>query len=155
MYPNNPEVADLKSGPTPDQDQQWSTGLYDCCEDPKNCLIALFCPCITFGQIAEIIDRGNLPCKIQGLVYYAMARIGCGWLYGGIYRSKMRRHLSLPEAPCSDWLLHCCCCVCALTQEYRELKNRGANPSLGWKGNVEKWKREGLKPPIAEPGMAR
>ncbi|KAI9169161.1 hypothetical protein LWI28_007922 [Acer negundo] len=107
MYPNNPEVADLKSGPTPDQDQQWSTGLYDCCEDPKN------------------------SCKIQGLVYYAMARIGCGWLYGGIYRSKMRRHLSLPEAPCSDWLLHCCCCVCALTQEYRELKNRGANPSLG------------------------
>ncbi|KAK3222585.1 hypothetical protein Dsin_009610 [Dipteronia sinensis] len=60
MYPNNPEVADLNSGPTPDQDQQWSTGLYDCCEDPKNCLIALLCPCITFGQIAEIIDRGNL-----------------------------------------------------------------------------------------------
>ncbi|KAL5761448.1 hypothetical protein ACOSP7_017712 [Xanthoceras sorbifolium] len=153
MSLNNPE-ADLKSSPPPPEGQ-WSTGLYDCCDDPSNCLMTLFCPCITFGQIAEIVDRGNLSCKIQGLVYHAMSRIGCGWLYAGVYRSKLRQHWSLPEAPCSDMLLHCFCCVCSLTQEYRELKNRGANPSLGWKANVEKWNREGLKPPIVAPAMAR
>ncbi|XP_031249666.1 protein PLANT CADMIUM RESISTANCE 9-like [Pistacia vera] len=134
---------------------QWSTGLYDCCDDPSHCLLTCFCPCITFGQIAEIIDRGSLSCKIQGLVYYAMGRIGCGWLYGGTYRSKLRGQFSLPEAPCFDWLLHCFCCVCALTQEYRELKNRGVNPSIGWKANVEKWNLEGLKPPSVEKGMNR
>ncbi|KAJ0037258.1 hypothetical protein Pint_23301 [Pistacia integerrima] len=134
---------------------QWSTGLYDCCHDPSNCLITCCCPCITFGQVAEIIDRGNTACKLQGLVYYAMAAIGCGWLYGGAYRSKLRRLFSLPEAPCRDWVVHCFCCICSLTQEYRELKNRGADPSIGWKANVEKWNREGLKPPIVAPDMCR
>ncbi|KAK6921142.1 PLAC8 motif-containing protein [Dillenia turbinata] len=36
----------------------WTTGLCGCCEDPANCLITCCCPCITFGQNVEIIDRG-------------------------------------------------------------------------------------------------
>ncbi|KAJ4710551.1 protein PLANT CADMIUM RESISTANCE 2-like [Melia azedarach] len=155
MYPNKPEATTPPSEKQLPAEGQWSTGFYDCCEDPSNCFITCFCPCITFGRISEVIDGGNLSCKIQGMVYYAMSRIGCAWLYGGIYRTKLRRHYSLPEAPCSDYLVHGCCCVCALTQEYRELKNRGIDPSIGWKGNVEKWNREELKPPIVTPGMAR
>ncbi|KAF7808905.1 protein PLANT CADMIUM RESISTANCE 9-like [Senna tora] len=76
------------------------------------------------------------------------------WLYGARYRSNLRRLFSLPEVPYSDSFVHCCCCVCALTQEYKELKNRGIHPSIGWEGNVEKWKREGVEPPIV-PTMAR
>ncbi|PPD96858.1 hypothetical protein GOBAR_DD06126 [Gossypium barbadense] len=30
----------------------WSTGLCHCCDDPANCLITAFCPCVTFGQIS-------------------------------------------------------------------------------------------------------
>ncbi|KAL9423405.1 hypothetical protein AB3S75_035486 [Citrus x aurantiifolia] len=149
MHPKDPKLVNqLPEG-------QWSTGLYDCCNDPSNCLFTCFCPCVTFGRIAEVIDGGNLSCNIQGLVYYAMCHIASGWLYGGIYRSKLRRHYSLPEAPCSDSLIHCCCRACALTQEYTELKICGVNPSIGWKANVEKWNREGLEPPIVAPGMAR
>ncbi|KAI6683374.1 hypothetical protein NL676_029287 [Syzygium grande] len=37
---------------------QWTTGLCGCFEDPSNCVITCCCPCITFGQNAEIIDRG-------------------------------------------------------------------------------------------------
>ncbi|CAB4295582.1 unnamed protein product [Prunus armeniaca] len=39
--------------------------------------------------------------------------------------------------------------------EYRELKNHGIDPSIGWQANVEKWNREGIKPPIVESGMDR
>ncbi|EEF33255.1 hypothetical protein RCOM_0353690 [Ricinus communis] len=39
--------------------------------------------------------------------------------------------------------------------EYRELKNRGADPSIGWQANVDKWNREGLNPPFVTPGMDR
>ncbi|KAF5179038.1 hypothetical protein FRX31_031381 [Thalictrum thalictroides] len=38
---------------------QWTTGLYDCFDDPSICFLTCCCPCITFGQIAEIIDEGK------------------------------------------------------------------------------------------------
>ncbi|XVF86037.1 hypothetical protein PTKIN_Ptkin17bG0168500 [Pterospermum kingtungense] len=149
----HPEAVDPKSAAVPLE--QWTTGLYDCCDDPSNCLTTCFCPCITFGRIAEIIDRGDRSCGLSGLVYYAMTAIHCGWLYGGIYRTKLRQLFSLPEVPFGDRFVHCCCCVCSLSQEYRELRNRGSDPSIGWQANVEKWKRVGLKPPITAPGMDR
>ncbi|KAJ6721110.1 DUF614 FAMILY PROTEIN-RELATED [Salix viminalis] len=146
-----------KAAPPPSQfpEGQWSTGICNCFDDPSNCLLTCFCPCITFGRVAEILDRGNTSCRLQGLVYYAMSHIGCAWLYGGVYRSKLRGFLSLPETPCADWLVHCCCCVCSLSQEYRELKNRGADPSLGWQANVERWNREGLEPPFVSKSNRR
>ncbi|XP_062153391.1 protein PLANT CADMIUM RESISTANCE 12-like [Alnus glutinosa] len=164
MYPNNQEAPYSKSAPPPpiagppfakSHDEQWSTGLCDCFDDPSNCLITCFCPCITVGQIVEIVDRGATSCLVGGLIYYAVASVGCGWLYSCTYRSKLRGLFSLPEAPCVDWLVHCCCCACSTCQEYRELKHRGADPSIGWQANVEKWNREGLTPPIVAPGMAR
>ncbi|TYI88998.1 hypothetical protein E1A91_D03G022800v1 [Gossypium mustelinum] len=40
----------------------WSTSLCHCCDDPANCLITAFCPCVTFGQIAEIVNKGSIYC---------------------------------------------------------------------------------------------
>ncbi|KAF3320677.1 cell number regulator 1-like protein [Carex littledalei] len=40
---------------------QWSTGLCHCMDDPGNFVITCICPCITFGQIAEIVDKGSCP----------------------------------------------------------------------------------------------
>ncbi|KAK4484135.1 hypothetical protein RD792_011355 [Penstemon davidsonii] len=37
----------------------WSSGLFDCFSDVRNCCITLWCPCITFGKIAEIVDKGS------------------------------------------------------------------------------------------------
>ncbi|KAG8382924.1 hypothetical protein BUALT_Bualt05G0130400 [Buddleja alternifolia] len=38
---------------------QWTTGFFDCGDDRSNCVKTCFCPCITMGQIIEIIDRGT------------------------------------------------------------------------------------------------
>ncbi|KAG6399046.1 hypothetical protein SASPL_140520 [Salvia splendens] len=35
----------------------WSTGLYGCFSDCDSCCLTLWCPCITFGRISEIVDR--------------------------------------------------------------------------------------------------
>ncbi|KAJ9140710.1 hypothetical protein P3X46_031322 [Hevea brasiliensis] len=160
MNPSNNPSQPKTASPPPSfvkkfPEGQWTSGLCDCFDDPSNCLITCCCPCITFGQIAEIIDKGNTSCGLAGLLYYATASIGCGWLYACTYRSKLRGLFSLPEAPCADWLVHCCCCACSLCQEYRELKNRGVDPSIGWQANVDEWSRERLQPPFVAPGMDR
>ncbi|MBA0588259.1 hypothetical protein Gorai_001371 [Gossypium raimondii] len=40
----------------------WKTGLFDCMDDPINALITVCFPCVTFGQVAEIVDEGR-TCK--------------------------------------------------------------------------------------------
>ncbi|KAL5553480.1 hypothetical protein UlMin_040881 [Ulmus minor] len=149
MSPNDTEASKQQ----PPVEGQWTTGLFDCFDDPSNCFFTCFFPCITFGRIAEIADKGTISRCRAGILYYAL---GCvHGLYGATYRTKLRSLFSLPEEPRSDLFLSCCCCAFSLCQQYRELQNRGVDPSIGWKSNVEKWKREGLKPPIAEAGMTR
>ncbi|CDP00822.1 unnamed protein product [Coffea canephora] len=117
----------------------WATGLCGCFSDVSNCCITCWCPCITFGQIAEIVDKGTTSCGTSGALYGLLAYLtGCACIYSCFYRSKMRRQYMLPESPCGDCLVHFCCETCALCQEYRELKIRGFDMPIGWQGNVEK-----------------
>ncbi|CAF2097954.1 unnamed protein product [Brassica napus] len=52
-------------------------------------------------------------------------------VYSCTFRAKIRSKFGLPDAPAPDWITHCFCEYCALCQEYRELKNRGLDPSIG------------------------
>lgn len=120
--------------------------------------ITCLCPCITFGQIAEIVDKGSscqfllndllvvssqfnvinmyiyelTACGVSGALYGLLCSFtGCQCIYSCFYRKKMREQYSLPASPCADCLVHCCCEGFALCQEYRELKNRGFDMSIG------------------------
>ncbi|XP_073306634.1 protein PLANT CADMIUM RESISTANCE 2-like [Primulina huaijiensis] len=118
---------------------QWSTGLYDCFSDVPNCCLTCWCPCITFGKIAEIVDKGSTSNRASGSLYGIITVFtGCSCIYSYLYRSRMRTEYMLPETPCGDCLVHCFCEACALCQEYRELQHRGFDMSLGWEGNMEK-----------------
>ncbi|XP_042500428.1 protein PLANT CADMIUM RESISTANCE 6-like [Macadamia integrifolia] len=117
----------------------WTTGLFDLMEDPQNALITIFFPCVTFGQIAEIIDNGHTTCGTSGIFYGAIGfLIGIPCLMSCSYRTKLRSKYDLVEAPAPDWLTHFLCECCALSQEYRELRNRGFDPALGWIGNLSR-----------------
>lgn len=71
-------------------------------------------------------------CTCDGAIYGTLlALTGLACLYSCSYRSKLRAQYDLPEAPCMDCLVHFCCETCALCQEYRELKNRGFDLSIG------------------------
>ncbi|KAI3466957.1 hypothetical protein Pfo_023620 [Paulownia fortunei] len=148
----SPSALQVQSGvPGP-----WSTGLCDCFSDVSNCCITCWCPCITFGQIAEIVDRGSTSCGASGALYALIAYItGCACIYSCFYRSRMRRQYMLPEDPCADCLVHFCCESCALCQEYRELQHRGFDMSLGWHGNVEKQNQGVTMAPFIQGGMNR
>ncbi|CAI9296914.1 unnamed protein product [Lactuca saligna] len=133
----------------------WSSSLCACCSDVPNCCLTCLCPCITFGQIAEIIDQGNTSCGEHGALYALIqAFTGCGCLYSCTNRTKMRSQFGLRENPCPDCLVHFFCEPCALCQEYRELKHRGFDISIGWEGNMER-QNDVHMPPMAPGGMYR
>ncbi|XP_073287739.1 protein PLANT CADMIUM RESISTANCE 2-like [Primulina huaijiensis] len=144
-YPFLDNIQPIGSSPSPLNAHgsgipgKWSTGLCDCCSDVRSCCMTCWCPCITFGQVAEIVNKGSPSCGISGGLYGLIGfATGCCCIYSCFYRSKLRKQYLLPESPCNDFLVHCCCESCALCQEYRELQHRGFDMSLGWHGNVEK-----------------
>ncbi|KAI5677806.1 hypothetical protein M9H77_08756 [Catharanthus roseus] len=134
----------------------WSTGLFDCTSDVHNCCITCWCPCITFGQIADIVDKGDTPCAKSGGLYALISLLsGFGCMYSCLYRNKMRQQYNLPEQPCGDCLVHFCCETCSLCQEYRELKDRGFDMSIGWHGNMQKQNGGITMAPPSGGGMSR
>ncbi|KAI6675749.1 hypothetical protein NL676_003655 [Syzygium grande] len=98
----------------------WTTGLFGCFDDLSNCLITIFCPCVTFGQNAEIIDRGSTSCACAGtvccLIYHFFY---CSFWYTCTYRTKLRGLYSIPGDQCGDCFVHLLCVPCALCQEHR------------------------------------
>ncbi|KAL5722180.1 Protein PLANT CADMIUM RESISTANCE 11 [Ranunculus cassubicifolius] len=134
----------------------WSSGLCNCFDDISTCCLTCWCPCVTFGRIAEIVDRGSTSCGVSAALYTLILCVtGCSCLYSCFYRSKLRGQYFLEESPCSDCCIHCCCEECSLCQEYRELKNQGFDMSIGWHGNVERQKRLDALAPAVERGMNR
>ncbi|PKA47191.1 Protein plant cadmium resistance 2 [Apostasia shenzhenica] len=134
----------------------WSTDLCDCTDDCGNCCMTCFCPCVTFGRIAEIVDRGSTSCGTAGTLYAVLYMLSCcHCLYSCFTRKKMRAQYSLAERPCNDCCVHCCCEFCALCQEYRELNNRGFDMTIGWQMNAERQARAAMIPPPVLGGMMR
>ncbi|KAK4779805.1 hypothetical protein SAY87_015911 [Trapa incisa] len=106
---------------------KWSVGLCDCC-----------------GEC-------GVSCGFNGALYCLIAAVtGCACVYSCIYRKKMREQYRLEGSTCGDLCTHCCCEPCALTQQYRELQNRGFDVSIGWQGNVQR-----QMPPAVPGGMQR
>ncbi|KAI6675740.1 hypothetical protein NL676_003646 [Syzygium grande] len=121
-------------------------------------LITIFCPCVTFGQNAEIIDRGSTSCACAGAVCCLIFHFFyCSFWYTCTYRTKLRGLYSIPGDQCGDCFVHLLCVPCALCQEYRELKNRGFNPLIGWVANEERRTRQVgiVVPPSVPGGMTR
>ncbi|KAG6485249.1 protein PLANT CADMIUM RESISTANCE 8-like [Zingiber officinale] len=113
----------------------WTTGLFDCGRNETNAMLTAYCPCVTFGQVAEVLDEGKTRCAVASFMYLLMSPALCTcWILGAHYRHQLRTKYNLVQAPAEDWVLHLFCPCCALCQEYRELQNRGIDPSLGWMG---------------------
>ncbi|KAL6902291.1 hypothetical protein ACP4OV_005167 [Aristida adscensionis] len=134
---------------------EWSGGLFDCCDDGTVCALSATCTFCVFGWNMERLGFGNmyvhaftfiLLCVAPFLIFSVTALnlhdddikdtvvsagvlLGvCGFLYGGFWRSQMRRRYKLPAArrwwwcgsaavgDCARWLF---CWSCALAQEVR------------------------------------
>ncbi|KAG0458135.1 hypothetical protein HPP92_023292 [Vanilla planifolia] len=117
----------------------WTSTIYDFGQHNASAIMTVLFPCATFGHIVEIVDEGKTSCICASCVYFLLAPALCScWILGSTYRRKLRSKYNLVEAPAEDWVLHLFCPFCSLCQEFRELKNRGIDPSIGWMGHLAK-----------------
>ncbi|KAK6125005.1 hypothetical protein DH2020_041279 [Rehmannia glutinosa] len=137
-YPQNFQTG----GQTPYIGNPWNSGLFDCHIDPTNAVMTSIFPCVTFGQIAEVLDAtepaqgSQLTCPFGSFIYLLMMGACSQCIIGSKYRTRLRNRYGLVEAPYQDGMSHLFCPCCSLCQEYRELKSRQLDPALGWKGIV-------------------
>ncbi|XP_048634626.1 protein PLANT CADMIUM RESISTANCE 10 isoform X2 [Brassica napus] len=113
---------------------------------PKFGFIGLFCPCYIFGKNAELLGSGKFagPC-LTHCISWALVNTICCFATNGVllglpgcfvscyacgYRRSLRTKYNLQEAPCGDFVTHFFCHLCAICQEYREIRERssGSNP---------------------------
>ncbi|KAL3719403.1 hypothetical protein ACJRO7_004374 [Eucalyptus globulus] len=100
-------------------------------------VVACCFPCVTFGQIVEIVDRGSRSCGTSRLLYGGIQfLIGCPCLLSCTCRTKLWNRFNLIKSPAPNCITHFFCECCALSEGYRELKNKGLDPSIGWQGNA-------------------
>ncbi|KAF3947024.1 hypothetical protein CMV_026788 [Castanea mollissima] len=118
------------------------TLIYQKIKNYEGC-IGLFCPCFLFGKNAEFLGSGTLmgSCATH-FVLWALFNSLCCLLTEGIffgfpgcfvacyacgYRQALRSKYNLQEAPCGDFVTHFFCHLCAICQEYREIRERSGN----------------------------
>ncbi|KVH91223.1 cell number regulator 6-like [Cynara cardunculus var. scolymus] len=132
-------------------DEDWSTGIFSCADDPDSCMTGLFCPCVLFGRNIENLNDeipSNNACMCHVLCVeggMALATIiafvpgidpstscliteglffawwMCG-IYTGMARQSLQRKYHLKDSPCDPCGVHCCLHWCAICQEHREMK---------------------------------
>ncbi|KAL1207378.1 Cell number regulator 6 [Cardamine amara subsp. amara] len=137
----------------PPSDENWTTGIFGCAEDPESCRTGLFCPCVLFGRNIEAV-REEIPwtqpcvchaiCIEGGMALAAVTALFSGYIdpqttvviceglffawwmcgiYSGLFRQELQKKYHLKNAPCDHCMVHCCLHWCALCQEHREMKN--------------------------------
>lgn len=117
---------------SPDDVQgEFSTGLFDCCEKPKICLMGWCCLPVLFAdtmRLAGLLSfwTALLVCLLLGPVF---GLLGVGWLALGLFlfqkRRQLRREFDMEQdgASCAkDMLAVCCCTCCTVIQEHRHIE---------------------------------
>ncbi|KAF5187971.1 Plant cadmium resistance [Thalictrum thalictroides] len=111
-FPHAPEPYDMKS----------------------SAIMTAFLPCVTFGQITEILDEVEMTCPLGSFIYLLMMpALCCQWVMGSKYSGKLRKKYNLVEAPYEDWASHVFCPSCSLCQEFRGF-DPALGKGLGWNG---------------------
>ncbi|CAG9460367.1 unnamed protein product [Pedinophyceae sp. YPF-701] len=102
---------------------QWTTGLCGCFEDCPTMCYTLEVPCCVFGETANIVleDKGACGCAC----YYCLCSyIGLCCIAHIPVRQRLKEKFGIPASG-GDCFVTTFCCLCAICQEARELKNRG------------------------------
>jgi len=127
----------------------WSDGLCDCFNDCESCLLSWVIPPYLFGRTVQRSGLGEffpsfmmyfvpwLTLAVLWIIFFS--RVVAGWalivaivgsivcaIVGCLFRGRMRQKYSIPGDQMEDCCVHCCCVVCALSQEARHANRANA-----------------------------
>eukprot|EP01010_Urceolus_cornutus_P001404 NODE_1944_length_703_cov_205.787462_g1514_i0.p1 GENE.NODE_1944_length_703_cov_205.787462_g1514_i0~~NODE_1944_length_703_cov_205.787462_g1514_i0.p1 ORF type:complete len:131 (+),score=36.71 NODE_1944_length_703_cov_205.787462_g1514_i0:60-395(+) len=101
----------------------WSTGLFECCEDPKTCVITYFClGCQVAHQKAVLEKKECAPLDACMVMCCPMCM-----LYAN--RTAMMTIDGIHEGMCSTIMAVCCCALCGVSQQHRHLVKTDRKPA--------------------------
>lgn len=105
----------------------WTTGLFDCCDDVSSCCYGFWCcPCLACTVAGKFGSNRCLPlCDICSPA--ALSSIGIPLFVppaGLALRVGIRHKYNIKGGLCKDIATSCICVWCSWCQMHRELKNR-------------------------------
>ncbi|XP_016560466.2 protein MID1-COMPLEMENTING ACTIVITY 1 isoform X1 [Capsicum annuum] len=138
---------DLLSSKGSHRYEEWHSDLLGCCSEPLLCIKTLFFPCGTFSRVASVAADRDISSAdaCNELMAYSLILSCC--CYTCCVRGKLRKKLNIRGGCVDDFLSHLMCCCCALVQELREVKIRGAHDVYLRHAGVEKTK---ISPPTTQ-----
>jgi len=102
---------------------EWDTTLFDCFADCKVLAVTCCCtPCQGAYQYATVQDR---DCSIVDLLYFFF----CGPCFFIYTRGLIREKFNLSGSCMMDVISLCCCSLCAISQQTRQLEIKGRRPA--------------------------
>lgn len=114
-----------------DGEREWSTGIFDCVEDPLTFVTGWFLPCLVYGKNKTRLEalQAGAPHPTGGeilgndtIIYGALHCCALGWVFGMANRAATREHYKIEGNAVNDCLLSAFCAPCALTQQSREIE---------------------------------
>jgi len=98
----------------PQNQREFSSGLFDCFSDCKSCICAFFClPCAACKVASRMGENGCcVGCCLAPVTWIAL-------------RTKLRTMYGINGSICSDYCTVACCAECAVCQLDRELDHVG------------------------------
>ncbi|GAB5369408.1 hypothetical protein AAMO2058_001401900 [Amorphochlora amoebiformis] len=119
----------------------WHTNICDCCREEETCWWAWWCPVLIHARTVDsagIMDSWKdivihigiyiswIPSIFLGfpIIGVILSRVGLK-LYRAGLRSRLRETSNIFGSFCLDFIMHCFCSYCAISQEAREVKIAG------------------------------
>ena len=103
--------------------QKWKHDLLSCCTDSGLSCKTLFCPCVTYGEIAQ--QSKNEKVLFPGDFWSSCCLFYVAMMFG--FQSFLTCHLRIniknEASPLKEFFISCCCGYCALCQVARESKD--------------------------------
>ncbi|KAL8297987.1 hypothetical protein RB597_007040 [Gaeumannomyces tritici] len=120
------EVINSKS---PEGAQPWSVPFFGCFSPIDLCLITWCLPCVTFGKTHHRMHRdvelqGYEPINTSCLLLCASAAVGLAVIPVTMQRADIRQRYNLEGSCITDIAVACCCGICDLVQQDKEVAHR-------------------------------
>lgn len=154
------DVGNVIHQKSPETAREYHSGFFGCCSPIDTCLMTYCLPCVTFGKTHHRLHKdasltGYSPINTSCLLFYGAAIFGLHWVPQAMQRSEVRERYNLKGSCLTDIGAACCCVLCDLVQQDKEVTFRqaeqAANPTTTQYAADNTMAYEAKGEPVAQP----